>query len=581
MSKKLFVIYLLFVLFGMIGAAEARAQNAPLTVSVEWLGQHINDPNLVLLHVGDKAEYDKSHIAGAQFISLRDISISRDNGKITTELPPDEDLRKTFERFGVSNNSRIVIYYGNDWISPTTRVYFTLDYLGLSGQASVLDGGMKAWTKAGKTVTADVKTPTAGTLKISPRKDAVAYADWVKTQFGNSSVAIVDARTPDFYDGTLVGTRPRGGRIAGAKNIPFSSLVNTDGTFKSETELRKIFSEAGIETDDTIVSYCHVGQQASVVYFFAKSLGYNVKLYDGSFEEWSERADLPVEDPKKDTRAATIQFVSPEWLATRVNDANLRIIDARNNVYDYFMGHVPNAVHLPDAALRAPRGGFPTQYLDTFMTSRLLSNAGVKKDDRVVLYSDGTSVLGATMMAYILERVGHRQIFIVDGGFETYKEKNPVAKEYPKYESANYDVWDNRAVRATLDDVKTGIGEAKVKFIDARPPENYSGEAIVWVRNGHIPGAVNVPWKTLMDEKNPHKLKPLMEIQKLYAAAGITKDDDIIVYCGTSREASVEYVILKHLLGFPKVRLYEGSWAEYATFSDLKIETGPGKTAAR
>lgn len=581
MKKNLFAVILMLFVLVVANSIQAKAENAPMTVSVEWLSQHLNDSNLVLLHIGDKSEYDKGHIAGAQYISLRDISISRDNGKINTELPPVEDLQKTFEKFGVSNSSRIILYYGNDWISPTTRVYFTLDYLGLSGNVSILDGGMKTWIKTGKTITAEVKTPQAGSLKVTPKKDTVAYADWLKTQLSNSAISVVDARNTEFYDGTLIGGRPRGGHIAGAKSIPFDSLVNADGTFKSEAELRKIFADAGVGKDVTIVSYCHVGQQGTVVYFIAKSLGYNVKLYDGSFEEWSERADLPVEDAKKDNRAAVIQFVSPEWVAARVSESNLRIIDARNNVYDYFMGHIPNAVHLPDAALRAPRAGFPTQYLDTFITSRLLSNAGVKKDDRVVIYSDGTSVLGATMMAYILERIGHKQIFIVDGGFEAYKEKNPVAKEYPKYESAGYDVWDNRAVRVTLDDVKTLIGNEKVKFVDARPSENFTGEANVWVRNGHIPGAVNVTWKTLMDDKNPHKLKPLADIQKIYETAGITKDDDIIVYCGTSREASLEYVILKHLLGFSKVRLYEGSWAEYATYADLKVETGLGKTAGK
>ncbi|HRH40216.1 MAG TPA: sulfurtransferase [Pyrinomonadaceae bacterium] len=579
MNKKIIVIYLLFILSGVFYTTKAQTKNAPMTVSVEWLSQHLNDSNLILLHIGDKAEFDKGHIAGAQYISLRDISISRDNGKINTELPPDEDLKKAFEKFGVINNSRIILYFGNDWVSPTTRVFFTLDYLGLSEQTSILDGGMKAWTKAGKSITAEVKTPAAGSLKINPKKDAVAYADWLKTQLNNPKIAVVDARNTVFYDGTTVGNRPRGGHIQGAKTIPFDSLVNDDETFKTEIELRKIFTDAGVKKDETVVSYCHVGQQATVVYFLAKSLGYNVKVYDGSFEEWSERADLPVDDPKKETRTATIQFVQPEWVAARVNDQNLRIIDARNNVYDYFMGHIPNAVHLPDAALRAPRAGYPTQYLDTFVTSRLLANAGVKKDDRVVIYSDGTSVLGATMLAYLLERVGHKQILIMDGGWEAYKDKNPVAKEYPKYESGGYDIWDNRTVSVNLEEVKTAVTNAKVKFVDARPAENYTGEANVWVRNGHIPGAINVTWKTLMDEKNPHKLKPFAEIQKIYADAGITKDDDIVVYCGTSREASLEYVILKHLLGFPKVRLYEGSWAEYATYSDLKIETGSGKTA--
>ncbi|HNQ15676.1 MAG TPA: rhodanese-like domain-containing protein, partial [Pyrinomonadaceae bacterium] len=288
-----------------------------------------------------------------------------------------------------------------------------------------------------------------------------------------------------------------------------------------------------------------------------------------------QAADLPVDDPKRDTRGTTIQFVSPDWLAPRTGDANLRVIDARNNVYDYFIGHVPNAVHLADAVLRAPRGGMPTQYLDPFLTSRLLLNAGIKKEDRVVIYSDGAGVLGATMLAYVLERLGMKQVFILDGGIESWKEKNAVVKEYPKYEAAtNFDGIDNRSVRVSLDEVKSLVGNGKVKFVDARPTENYTGEANVWVRNGHIPGAISIPWKTLMDDKNPHKLGAFQNVRKIIETAGLTKDDDIVVYCGTSREASLEYVLLKHVLGFPKVRLYEGSWAEYATVPELPVETG-------
>lgn len=581
MKKNLIAIFVLFVLFGVFTTIEAKYSKVPMTISVEKLSKNLNHPNLVLLHIGDKAEFDKAHIPGAQYVSFHDISITRNNGKITTELPSVEDLRKTFEKLGVTNDSFIVLYYGGDWVSPTTRVFFTLDFLGLSDKTSILDGGIAAWAKAGNPTTTELKTPTVGSLKVNPKKDLVAEADWLKEQLNNSSVAVIDARTPNFYDGTNVGVRPRGGHITGAKSIPFNSLLKADNTLKTEADLRKIFTDAGVDKDDTIVSYCHVGQQATTVYFAAKMLGYKVKVYDGSFEEWSERFDLPVEDPKKESRSSAIMFVSPEWISSRTNDQNLRIIDARNNVYDYFVGHIPNAVHLPDAAMRAPRAGYPTQYLDAAMTSRLLSNAGVKKDDRVVIYSDGTSVLGATMLAYILERIGHKQIYIVNGGYESYKETYQISKEYPKYEAVNYEFTENPAMRATLDDVRSAIGNSKVKFIDARPTENYTGEANVWVRNGHIPGAISIPWKSLMDEKNPHKLKPPPEIRRIFDSAGITKDDDIIVYCGTSREASLEYALLKHLFGLQKVRLYEGSWAEYATIADLAVETGNGKTAAK
>ena len=318
MKKNLTAIILL--LFVLVFTDFAQAKNAPMIVSVEWLSQHINDANLVLLHIGDKAEYDKAHIAGAQFISLRDISVSRDNGKINTELPPVEDLQKAFEKFGVSNDSRIILYYGNDWITPTTRVYFTLDYLGLSGNASVLNGGMKAWTKAGNATATEVKTPKTGSLKVNVKKDAVAYADWVKTQLNNSSVAVVDAQKYGIIMTELWLETNRAADIFKARKVFLMTVWSMKTIrFKTEAELRKIFADAGVKKDETVVSYCHVGQQASLVYFAAKSIGYKAKIYDGSFEEWSERADLPVDDPKKDTRAATIQFVSPEWVAARTN----------------------------------------------------------------------------------------------------------------------------------------------------------------------------------------------------------------------------------------------------------------------
>jgi thiosulfate/3-mercaptopyruvate sulfurtransferase len=180
------------------------------------------------------------------------------------------------------------------------------------------------------------------------------------------------------------------------------------------------------------------------------------------------------------------------------------------------------------------------------------------------------------MIAYLLERLGHSDIAIVDGGWRDYSAGQKASQEYPQYKLARYDNLDNRAVRATLDDVKASIGKG-VRFIDARPAETYRGETKIWIRNGHIPGAVNLPWKTLVEENNTHKLKPVAALKAAFESRGIKETDDIIVYCGTSREASLEYLVLKHILKFPKVRLYEGSWAEYSNHAQLPIETGAEK----
>ncbi|HEX8734782.1 MAG TPA: rhodanese-like domain-containing protein [Pyrinomonadaceae bacterium] len=559
------------------GDGNAAGAETPLTVSVEWLEKNLSSPQMVLLHVGAKDEYDAGHIAGARYITLQDISTTAEESDLALQLPSAERLKAALEKFGISNDSRIIVYFGKDWVSPTTRVYYTLDYAGLGKNTSILDGGMPAWTAAGKTLTKDIPAPKQGVLKIQTNDSVLAKIDFVKSNLNKDTVKIIDARTPNFWDGSTAGGQPRSGRIPGAKNIPFSTITDEKGFLKDEATLRKMFADAGVKPYDTVVAYCHIGQQGSLAYFAAKSLGYKVKLYDGSFQEWSRTTDLPVEAPKASQEKASVTVVTPQWAEEHSADANLRILDVRLNVYDYFAGHVPNAVHLADAALRFPSEGYPTQYGETFLTGMVFARSGIKKTDKVLVYSDGDGVLGATMIAYLLERVGHTNILFVDGGWRDYKAAQKSAQEYPAYKPAGYDVLDNRGVRVTLDDVKNSIGKDGVKFIDARPPEVYRGETKIWTRNGHIPGAVNIPWKLLVEENNTHKFKSVEDMRKVYLERGIRETDDIIVYCGTSREASLEYMVLKHILKFPKVRLYEGSWAEYSNHPQMQVETGAGK----
>jgi thiosulfate/3-mercaptopyruvate sulfurtransferase len=496
---------------------------------------------------------------------------------LSLELPSAEQLKPVLEKLGVSNESRIILYFGKDWVSPTTRVYYTLDVFGLGGNTSVLDGGMPAWTAAGKTLSKDLPTRAAGSVSLVKNEKLAASSEWLKANLKKDSVKVIDARATNFYDGSNAGNMPRAGHIPGAKNIPFSSFTDDNNKLKDDAALRKLFTDAGVKPYDDVVTYCHIGQQGTSAYFAAKKLGYKVALYDGSFQEWSRLADAAVENPSGDRPVPAMSLITPQWIEQHSADPGVRIMDVRQNVYDYFAGHVPGAVHLADSAMRFPSDGYPTQYPETFMTSMILSRAGIKKGDKVVIYSDGDSVLGATMIAYLLERIGHSDISIVDGGWKDYKAAHKTAQEYPKYKAAPYDSLDNRSVRATLDDVRAAAGKQGIKFIDARAPDVFRGKVKVWVRNGHIPGAVNLPWKTLVEENNTHKLKPIADMKAAYAAKGITEADDIIVYCGTSREASLEYFVLKHLLKFPKVRLYEGSWAEYSNYPELPVETGAGK----
>ena len=143
----------------------------------------------------------------------------------------------------------------------------------------------------------DVPQVTRGSITPRPHPELIVDAAWVAANLNKPKIAIVDARAPEFYSGASAGRMPRAGHIPGAVNIPFSTLGDAANKMQESATLKKIFSEAGIKQGDQVVSYCHIGQQATVVYFAAKYLGYDARLYDGSFEDWSRRSELPVARP--------------------------------------------------------------------------------------------------------------------------------------------------------------------------------------------------------------------------------------------------------------------------------------------
>jgi len=283
------------------GVAFAATPREELVVSTASLAQHLNDPNLLLLHVGDKAEYDARHIPGARHVSVKDISQPPAEGGLTLEMLPAEPLRERLQALGISDNSRVVVYYGKDWISPSTRVIFTLDYAGLD-RVSLLDGGMDAWMKDGHPVTDVVPETRVGTLKPLTLRATVVDAEFVRTHLNTGGFAVVDARDPSLYDGSKTGGSPqrphKTGHIAGALSVPFSSIAGDDLRVKSADELAAAFAKAGVKPGDTVITYCHIGQQATATLFGARLVGHKVLLYDGSFEDWSRR-DYPVETDRK------------------------------------------------------------------------------------------------------------------------------------------------------------------------------------------------------------------------------------------------------------------------------------------
>jgi thiosulfate/3-mercaptopyruvate sulfurtransferase len=272
-----------------------HGDKSTMLVSTAWLAEHLKDPNLVMLAVGQKSEYDAGHIPGSLFLDYMDTHLMKGPTGLSVELPPMADLAAMFGKLGVSNNSRIVLYQTKDWFSPMTRSYLTLDAMGLGPHTSILDGGFPVWTKEGRPTTTEVRAATPGTITTCAQNDVIAYLDEVKASVKQPGVEIIDARNAEYYTGQTQPGDQRRGHIPGALSIPYRSLTDDSGKVKSPSELAEIFRAAGVKPGDRIIAYCHIGQQATAVYFAARYLGYSVKLFDGSWEEWSKHTELPAE----------------------------------------------------------------------------------------------------------------------------------------------------------------------------------------------------------------------------------------------------------------------------------------------
>lgn len=284
----------------------AAAIQPDMIVSTDWLAEHLKDPNVIVLEVGDRPDsltgdfysWRAGHIPGAHFLPRSDILVSRSG--VPDELPAVERLEQAFGRAGVGNEARIVIYSKDPLLA--TRTWFTLDYLGHGDRASILDGGIVKWRVEGRKVD-EGKYASANaefTAHADPGK-LMTQAD-VRTaiqtgSYRGKSVVVLDARPPLQYMGVKKGRAvSTAGHIPDSHCFPWTAHLTTDipRVLKNDRALEEMYASVGATEGVRVIVYCRTGVEASMNYFVLRHLGYDVVLYDGSYVEWNRSVDAPI-----------------------------------------------------------------------------------------------------------------------------------------------------------------------------------------------------------------------------------------------------------------------------------------------
>lgn len=272
------------------------------------------------------------------------------------------------------------------------------------------------------------------------------------------------------------------------------------------------------------------------------------------------------------------KLVSTDWLAQHLDDPSVAVVESDEDVLLYDTGHIPGAVKIDWVAdLNDP---LVRDYLDPEAFANLLASKGIGPDSTVVFYGDNFNWWAAYAL-WVFSLFGHKDTRLLDGGRAKWiADGRPVTTDVPSRPPTKYPVpdRDDRKIRAFMADVLAHTNGDR-PLIDVRSPEEYRGERMHMpdypnegaLRGGHVPGAKNVPWKKAANDDNTFKSAD--ELRALYEKeVGLSPSDDVIAYCRIGERSSHTWFVLTHLLGYQKVRNYDGSWTEYGNAVKVPIE---------
>ncbi len=277
-------------------------------------------------------------------------------------------------------------------------------------------------------------------------------------------------------------------------------------------------------------------------------------------------------------------LVSTEWVAGNLDRPGVRLVEVNEDVLLYDTGHVPGAVKLDwHTELQRPD---MRDFIDEATFAELMEAKGISNSDTVVFYGDKSNWWAAYAF-WFFRYMGHEDARLMNGGRQKWQaEGRELVRDVPEVERGNYRVpYRDASIRAFAPDVLQHIIKVQSgsgAMVDVRSPEEFSGEKLHMpdypnegaLRGGHVPGARNIPWAKAVKEDGT--FKDAAALRELYELQGVTPDKDVIAYCRIAERSSHSWFVLKYLLGYPRVRNYDGSWTEWGNMVGVPVEQGAG-----
>jgi thiosulfate/3-mercaptopyruvate sulfurtransferase len=272
----------------------------PVLVTTDWLAAHVQDGGVVVAEVDENPDlYDEGHIGGAVKLHWRDDL----QDPVERDLVEKDEFERLMGSLGISNESTIILYGDkNNWFAA-----YAYWYLKIYGHEDVriLDGGRQKWIDEARDLTTESPSISAASYTARDRDESIRiYRDAVRSSLGEVEKALVDVRSPQEFAGELIAPpgyeqegAQRAGHIPTAQSIPWAQAVRDDGTFKTADELRALYEGKGVTPDKAVTAYCRIGERSAHTWFVLRELlGYeNVRNYDGSWTEWGNLVDVPIE----------------------------------------------------------------------------------------------------------------------------------------------------------------------------------------------------------------------------------------------------------------------------------------------